>query len=457
MTSAGTKPGVSSGSPDTIFALSTARGRAGVAIIRISGPAAVACLEHLAPPLPSPRHAALRSVQNPATGDEIDRALVLLFPGPASFTGEDVAELHVHGGPAVVSATLAAIGQVPGCRPAEAGEFTRRAFDNGRLDLTEVEGTADLIAAETEAQRRLALRQMSGDLGSLYDGWRIELVRALAHLEAAIDFPDEDLPEDLMAQVAPALEAVAAGIRAHLDDGGRGERVRAGISVAIVGAPNAGKSSLLNALAGRDVAIVAETAGTTRDVIEVHLDLGGYPVVVADTAGLRAVDTRELDPVEAEGIRRALARTASADLTLVVFDATLAPEPSSIELIDADSVVVINKIDTERGHPGLADLSGDACRLSVRTGAGVQEFTERLTSLVIERFGLGETPALTRERHRRALVECLEALEASRRASLAELAVEDVRMAVRALGRITGRVNVEDLLDVIFRDFCIGK
>ncbi len=442
---------------DTIFALSTAPGRAGVAVVRVSGPKAAAALRRLAGEVPPPRRAVLRRVIDPRTGAEIDRALVLLFPGPASVTGEDVAEFHVHGGRAVVAAILGALGREGGLRPAEPGEFTRRAFDNGRLDLTEVEGLADLIGAETEAQRRLALSQMSGVLGALYDGWRDRLVRALAHLEAAIDFPDEDLPDDLMAQVAPVLDAVAAEIFAHLDDNGRGERVRSGISIAIAGAPNAGKSSLLNALARRDVAIVAETAGTTRDVIEVHLDLAGYAVTVADTAGLRSVEGSGVSEIEAEGIARARARVATADLTLVVFDGTRSPDAASRDLLGPDAIAVVNKADLGPSHPGFAELSGAFHRVSVRSGVGLNELTDAVTAVVVERFGIGEAPALTRERHRAALTECASALDQSRRAALAELAAEDVRLAVRALGRITGRVDVEDLLDVIFRDFCIGK
>ncbi len=314
---------------DTIFALSSARGRAGVAVVRASGPeagAAIAALTGASPP--APRAAALRAINDPATGEPIDRGLVLWFPAPASVTGEDVAEFHVHGSRAVLDSLLLALGALPGLAPAPAGGFTRRAFDNGKLDLTEVEGLADLIDAETEAQRRQALRQMDGALGALYEGWREDLVRSLAHVEAAIDFPDEAVPEDLIDLVRPDLDRLAAAIRAHLDDSHRGELLRDGLSVAIVGAPNAGKSSFLNAVARREVAIVSAAAGTTRDVIEVRVDLGGYPVLLADTAGLREVVDAEgcgdvaVDPVEAEGMRRALARAEQADLKIVVIDGT---------------------------------------------------------------------------------------------------------------------------------------
>ncbi|MAN79235.1 MAG: tRNA uridine-5-carboxymethylaminomethyl(34) synthesis GTPase MnmE, partial [Magnetovibrio sp.] len=298
----------------TIFALASGGARAGVAVIRLSGPGAAAALTALAPgkPLADPRRAVLRALRDPATGEVLDQALVLFFPGPGSFTGEDVAEFHLHGGPAVVEGVLAALGQVAGLRPAEAGEFTRRAFLNGKLDLTQAEAIADLVAAETSEQRRQALDQAAGALGQIYEGWRARLIAAIAHVEAGIDFADEDLPEDIDRAARDALAALAGEIAAHLDDGRRGERLRAGVHLALLGRPNAGKSTLLNLLAGRDAAIVSETAGTTRDVIEVHLDLGGVPVIVADTAGLRD----SADAVEREGVRRAAARADWADLKL---------------------------------------------------------------------------------------------------------------------------------------------
>lgn len=446
---------------DTVFAVASAPGRGGVAVLRISGPAAGGALEALSRrPLPPPRRATLARLRDPASGEPIDSGLVLWFPGPASFTGEDVVELHVHGGRAVVAAIGEALSSLPGLRPAEPGEFTRRAFENGRLDLTEAEAVADLVAAETEAQRRQALRQMEGALGRLYEGWRARLTRALAHMEAEIDFPDEDLPEGVGSAARPELAALAGEIRAHLDDGHRGERLRDGISVAILGAPNAGKSSLLNALARRDAAIVSERAGTTRDVVEVGLDLGGYPVTVADTAGLREAE----DEVEAEGVRRALARAERADLRIAVFDATRLPEvdPRTAALVDADTVVVLNKVDALAPGVGAAPMfhvkpPPDALRVSAATGAGIPALLERLSELVARRYAVGPSPALTRARHRSALEGCRDALLRALDAPLPELAAEDVRLAARALGRITGRVDVEDLLDVIFRDFCIGK
>ncbi|MBP2229814.1 tRNA modification GTPase [Azospirillum agricola] len=440
----------------TIFALATAPGRSGVAVVRVSGPASGAALAALTRrPPPEPRRAVLASLRDPATGDALDDALVLRFAAPASFTGEDVVELHLHGGRAVVSGVIEALSALPGLRLAEPGEFTRRAFENGKLDLTEAEAVADLIDAETTAQRRQALRQMEGALGRLYEGWRDRLTRSLAHIEADIDFSDEDLPGGVADAVRPVVERLVAEIAGHLDDGGRGERLREGLHIAIVGAPNAGKSSLLNALARRDAAIVSARAGTTRDVIEVHLDLGGYPVVLADTAGLReAAD----DEVEEEGIRRARDRATRADVKVAVFDATALPglDPATVALIDADTVVVVNKSDLS-GAPVPVIAGVTPVLLSARNGDGLAELEKRLTAFSADRLAVGSTPSLTRARHRAALDECRLALLRALSAPLPELAAEDIRLASRALGRITGRVDVEDLLDIIFRDFCIGK
>jgi len=443
---------------DTIFALATAPGRAGVAVMRLSGPAAGAALAQLAGTARfPPRRAVLARFRNPVSGELLDEGLALWFPGPSSFTGEDVAELHLHGSRAVVAEVAETLAALPGLRPAEAGEFTRRAFDNGRLDLTAVEGLADLIAAETAAQRRMALRQLGGELGALYDRWRERLVRALAHCEAAIDFPEDDLPDELVASVSPIVGEVAAEIAAHLDDDRRGEMLREGCQVAVLGAPNVGKSSLVNAIARRDVAIVSDTAGTTRDVIEVRLDLGGYPVTIADTAGLRAT----ADAVEREGVRRALARADTADIRLLVADATLWPDLDSETAaqlhVEGEFLLVLNKIDCARapwtGRFGDIPVWG----VSARTGMGISAVLRELETRVSRRLDVGGPPALTRLRHRGALAACVAALDRATTAPLPELIAEDLRMAVGALGRITGRVDVEDLLDVIFRDFCIGK
>jgi tRNA modification GTPase len=400
-------------------------------------------------PDPVARRATFVRFRDPAAGDAIDGGLALWFPAPASFTGEDVAELHLHGSRAVVDAMMRVLSRLPNCRIAEPGEFTRRAFLNGKLDLTAAEGLADLVAAETEAQRRQALRQLDGELGRLYESWRATLMRALAHVEAAIDFPEEDLPAEITGEAASAVARTLGAIDAHLQDGGRGERVREGIAVAIVGPPNAGKSTLLNALARRDVAITSAIAGTTRDIVEVHLDLGGYPVIVADTAGLRPSD----DPIEAEGIRRALRRAEAADLRIAIYDVGKPEERRSIEgLLGPDTIVIANKADLLEAPP----LAEDAIIVSVRTGQGMPALLERLRSEVAARFG-GAAAGPTRLRHRRALEECAECLRRFDPAALPELAAEDLRLAVRSLGRITGRVGVEDMLDIVFREFCIGK
>jgi tRNA modification GTPase len=438
---------------ETIFAPATAPGRAGIAIMRISGPTACAALAALGCTVPSPRRAAKARLVDARTGEAIDDGLILFFPGPASVTGEDVVELHIHGSRAVLEALTAILVSVPGLRLAEAGEFTRRAFENGKLDLTEAEAVADLVAAETAAQRRQALEQLDGALGRLYDGWRMRLIGALAHLEAALDFPEEGLPVGIDVAVRGEVARLAGELAAHLADNRRGEILRDGIAIAILGPPNAGKSSLLNALAQRDVAITAATAGTTRDVIEVRLDLGGYPAILADTAGLRAA----ADAVEEEGVRRARARGASADLRLLVFDATRPKEIAALDGFAAETTIfVANKIDLA-GPSQRAALAPPVSAVSVRTGEGMSALVERLTREVAMRYGDATQPALTRARHRHQLEECLEALRRSAGAPLLELAGEDLRLALRALGRITGRVDVEDILDAIFRDFCIGK
>jgi tRNA modification GTPase len=441
---------------DTIYALSSATGRAGVAVVRLSGPNAMAALRQIAVgELPAPRQAALRQLRHPRTRVDLDQGIVLAFPAPSSFTGEDVAELHIHGGRAVVRSVLEALASCEGLRPAEPGEFTRRAFEHGKLDLTAAEGLADLVNAETEAQRRQALRQLRGELGALYDRWRHELMHALAHIEAYIDFPEDELPASLAEQTKATLSAVSAEIGRHLRDKRRGERLRDGISVVILGPPNVGKSSLLNALAGRPAAIVAAKAGTTRDVIEVQLDLAGYPVTVADTAGLRETQ----DEVELEGVKRAKARAGEADIKILMTDGSnyqhIAPEMA--DLADDDALFAINKCDL-LDHPPKTILCGrPTFPISARTGAGLDSLLAALTEAVVERAGLSETPALTRERHRLALNDCMECLARALAAPAAELLAEDLRLAVRAIGRITGRVDVEDLLDIIFREFCIGK
>jgi tRNA modification GTPase len=387
---------------------------------------------------------------DPESGEILDDGLVLWFPAPKSVTGDDVAELHLHGSRAVLAAVMQALMQF-GLRLAEPGEFTRRAFLNGKLDLLQAEAVADLVAAETEAQRRQAVRQLGGELGSLYRGWRDRVTRVLAHLEAAIDFPDEDLPRELEERILDETTELVAEIERHLADGHRGERLRDGITVAIIGPPNAGKSSLLNRIARREAAITSPIAGTTRDVIEVAIDLQGYPVVVADTAGLRDSS----DAIEQEGFRRAMQRAEEAEIRLFVFDAAHPAEARGASAWpEPETLLVANKIDLiagpERDHPRTA------FPISALTGEGVDALLSTLGGRVAQSY-CSEAPVLTRARHRQALEEAVASLRRSLSATLPELRAEDLRLALRALGRITGAVDVEDLLDIIFRDFCIGK
>ncbi len=434
----------------TIFALASGVGKAGIAVFRISGPSATDALRALSKKeLPEPRRATRVQLLEPKTKDILDYGLAVYFPGPASFTGEDVIELHVHGGRAVIAGITDALVKLDDVRLAEAGEFTRRAFENGKLDLTAAEGLADLVNSETAAQRQQAQRQLQGDLGLIYDDWRDRLLKAIALFEAEIDFSDEDLPLDLHEQVAEQIGEITNEISAHLDDSGHGQILRHGLYITIIGPPNAGKSSLLNRLSQRDVAIVSETAGTTRDVIEVHLELEGYPVIIADTAGLRDVH----DEIESEGVRRAEERAHQADLKLAVFDGAKWPDkdPHTRALIDDSALVVVNKSDL------LDKIDFDYLAISAETGDGFDILLERLKKEVEERCHLSASPALTRTRHRSALENCLENLKRFPDAPESELKAEDLRLAARALGRITGRVDVEEILDIIFKEFCIGK
>ncbi|WP_028878103.1 tRNA uridine-5-carboxymethylaminomethyl(34) synthesis GTPase MnmE [Terasakiella pusilla] len=440
----------------TIYALASGAGRCGVAVIRLSGPHALTVLQQLSGKETfKPRYAHRVLLTDPVSGDRLDDGLALYFPGPNSFTGEDVVELQVHGGRAVVQSVQEILAGFDGLRLAEPGEFTRRAFENDKMDLTAAEGLADLIHAETRAQAKQALRQMDGALGSLYNDWADRIVRVLAHFEAVIDFPDEDLPEEVEAGVRAKVATLQGEIEDHLKDGHRGEMLRDGVRLAIVGPPNAGKSSLLNHLAKREVAIVSDIAGTTRDVIESHLDIGGYPVVVSDTAGIRHSE----DVIEVEGIRRAQSTAEQADLKVILFDSSDWPnlDEKALSLIDEDSLVVFNKID-KASKPDVGDLQGRTpLYMSAKSGEGLADFFKALEQEVAERCMMTGAPALTRARHREALEDCVQSLVRFAQIDLAELAAEDLRMATRSLGRITGRIDVEDVLDVVFSDFCIGK
>jgi len=379
----------------------------------------------------------------------------MFFPGPRSFTGEDVAELHVHGGRAVLAALLGTLGELPGLRPAEPGEFTRRAFANGRMDLTEVEGLADLVAAETEAQRRLALRQASGVFRAVAEGWRSRLIRARAMIEAELDFADEeDVPGSVSDVAWDDVAVIADEIGLHLNDGGSGERLRDGAEVVLLGPVNAGKSSLVNALAKRDVAIVAEEPGTTRDLIEVHLDVEGFPFTVVDTAGLREAG----GVIEREGMRRARERAGRADLVLLVADATLPPGTAAETEPTIPTIRVGTKSDLLTSSDRLHLEKHFDILISADNGAGLDALLARLAAFGRERMNPAASGLITRQRHRSALAACREGLVASLDAAVPlELRAEEMRRATDALGRLTGRVDVEDLLDVIFRDFCIGK
>ncbi len=453
---------------DTIYAVASGLQRAGVTIIRVSGPAALLTYKNLTHrPVPPPRTAVFGSFRVPVadatdknsgrgapkTGAILDRGMVLFFETPSSFTGEDVIEYHLHGGMAVVKGFLEALSHMPECRLAAPGEFTRRAFENGKMDLTAAEAVADLINAETEAQRTQALEQLNGTLARFYENWAENLKKILAHQEADIEFPDEDMPAKVSEKLRPEIETLIKEIKHHLDDKRRGERLRSGALIAILGAPNAGKSSLLNALAQRDVAIVSEEAGTTRDIIEAHLDLGGYPVILADTAGLRETASK----VEAEGINRARKLAGEADIRVVLFDGTApAPDKDTLEVMDDEAIVVFTKSDlTKERDRHIAGKK--TIWLSSTTGGGIDKLLAALTEKVSTLFAPRQGPSLTRERHRLALEETVKALERSLSATLPELAAEDLRLALRSLGAVTGTVHVEDLLDRIFKDFCIGK
>ncbi len=466
---------------DTIFALSSGRPPAAIAVVRVSGPRAREALLSLAGRIPQPRQATLVRLRSRlgkgsdavsgSAAEAIDDALVLWFPGPRSETGEDMAEFQLHGGYAVIAAVLSALGQVEGLRPAEPGEFTRRAFQNGKLDLTRVEGLADLIAAETEAQRRQAFQQLAGMLGGQSERWRERLTEALAMVEAVIDFPDErDVSEQAVQaalKIARELEGEISGLLSNCH---RGERLREGLTVAVAGPVNVGKSSIVNRLAKRSAAIVSPYAGTTRDIIEVHFDLGGFPVTVLDTAGIREAG----DPVEQEGVRRARARAEASDLVLWLSDATLADSvlpPADLMRLDGSSVwLVSNKIDlAEPGRSGEGaaielDNAETAAtgryRVSAQTGAGFDELVSGLAGYAERFFAGSESGLITRERHRVALLKCVDALhraQVENDLGREDIVAEELRLAARALARLVGRVDVENVLDVIFRDFCVGK
>ncbi|RBM04951.1 tRNA uridine-5-carboxymethylaminomethyl(34) synthesis GTPase MnmE [Novacetimonas cocois] len=432
------------GALPVIFALATGTGRAAIAVMRISGAGCGDILRSLCGRLPKPRRASLRGVwrRGTAGGRDVllDRALVLWFPGPDSYTGEDSAELHLHAGPAVIDGVADALVAL-GARPAEPGEFTRRAFSNGRLDLVQAEGIADLIDAETEAQRRQALAQAEGAQSRLYEDWAARLRTALAHQEALIDFPDEDLPPEVEQELVSTLDHLRDEMRAYLDDGGQGERLRRGLVFAIVGEPNVGKSSLMNALTQREAAIVSSRAGTTRDAIEARVVLGEVPVTLVDTAGLRETE----DEIEAEGVRRALFHVKQADCVIHLFSGATVPDK-----VEPDCMLVCNKVDKVAAPAGIMGIS-------VHDGQGMEVLRAMLARRARELTQGRAVPPLTRARHRAAIEETVHHLNRAGDDAWPEVRGEEMRLAMRALGRLTGAVDVEALLDTVFGQFCIGK
>ncbi|MBH67205.1 MAG: tRNA uridine-5-carboxymethylaminomethyl(34) synthesis GTPase MnmE [Rhodospirillaceae bacterium] len=437
---------------ETIFALATTPGRSSIAVIRISGELAKTVCGIFNFQAPPPRVAGVRALEDARR--KLDEAMVIFFEGPRSFTGEDMVELHLHGGRAVVEAILGALGKQPGLRMAEAGEFTKRAVINGKIDLTEAEGVNDLISAQTEAQRVQSLHQMEGGPGKQFNEWCNTMVQMAAHVEAYIDFPEEEIPKDILAGIEGNINSMIDDMEDHLNDNRRGEILRDGLRVAVIGPPNAGKSSFVNWLAQRDIAITSDQAGTTRDIIEVSLDLDGYPAVLADTAGLR----ESIDPLETKGIERAREWAKMADIRIIL---VAAPElrcwQKSWAPTGPDDIVIINKIDLENPvnqPPGML-------KISLKKKEGLTSVLERLHAVAKNKMSGQEPAIITKARHREALEASVAGLKRAqqtiRGACEPELLAEDFRATIQSLGRVTGRVDIEDLLDVIFNDFCIGK
>tara|TARA_Y100001970_G_scaffold294127_1_gene447243 strand:- start:95143 stop:96450 length:1308 start_codon:yes stop_codon:yes gene_type:complete len=434
----------------------TPPGNGAVAVFRVSGKEASLVFKNLAQgELPPPRLASVRWLRKSKSNEKIDRALVIWMPGPESFSGEDVLELHVHGGSAVKIALVKALEDIGNCRLANPGEFSARAFLSGKLDLTEIEGIADLIAAETENQRKQALFQAQGGLSKLYEGWAKRLLSQLAHLEAEIDFSDEPLPQDLNKQIHKELKNISMEMYKHLSDGYRGERLRDGIKIAILGEPNAGKSSLFNILAEKNAAIISEFPGTTRDVLEVKIDIIGMPVILCDTAGIRLPQGK----IEAEGIRRSYNEAENCDIKLIVIDGAKWPIiPEKIKsLIDEDSLLIINKSELIKAPRDIKVGIHQGNLISCKELTGIEEIMKKMETILQTKFGRSESAVITRERHRIAVKNCYDAIKRFLKATEIELGAEDLRLAVRSLGRITGKVEVDDILDVVFKDFCIGK
>jgi tRNA modification GTPase len=435
---------------ETIYAQATIAGKSGVAVIRISGAKSFDALKNLTKKdLPDMRYMVFGKLYN-KQDEIIDHAMYVCFKAPHSFTGEDVVELHIHGSRAVINAVMQNLSEMQDLRMAEAGEFAKRSFLNGKMDLTQAEGLADLIDAETEMQAKQALRQMGGQLEKLYDGWRHSIVENLAFIEAFIDFPEEEIPQDIIQEINNKINEVKSQISAHLSDNNIGEKIRDGIKIAIIGAPNVGKSSLLNCLAKRDVAIVSNIAGTTRDIVEVHLNIKGIQVIIADTAGLR----ESQDLIEKEGILRAKDRAKESDLILALFDASMLPEMDleTKNLITYNSIVIFNKIDKATDV-----MPNNSIGISVKENINIDNLIVRISDFVSSIISDSSDPVITRERYRIALSNSLIALNEFSLAKPIELAAEDLRHAAFHIGTITGHVDVESLLGIIFSNFCIGK
>ncbi len=442
----------------TIYALSTGPGVSGIAVVRVSGKEAAEVVKQLTgDDLPVPRVATLKKINYINTNNLIDEGVVIWFPGPNSYTGEDLAEFHVHGSRAVVSALHSSISGIKNCRLAEPGEFTKLAFQNGKINLLKAEGIADLVSAETEIQRKQAVEIMSGKSSDKFTSWRAKLLKILAHVEAKIDFPDEDLPKDILDEIQKTSNQVSKEIEKVLDDQKVGERIREGFKIAIVGPTNAGKSSLLNYLSKRDVAIVSEIAGTTRDVIETHLNLDGYPVVVSDTAGIR----ESKNEIEKKGIKLALNRAEDADLKLIIVDAKSVDFTSVLkELIDENAILVVNKSDLIAGNINNELKKHDHILVSIKNNLNLDKLILKIKKKLENKFISYGDILITRERHRQHLEQCISHLKNFKNKNGSEdydKAAEDLRLATRHLGMIVGKVDVEEILGSIFNDFCIGK
>ena len=442
----------------TIYALSSGPGISGIAVIRVSGKNTAEVVKKLTgDKLPRPRMATLTKFNKNGGKELIDEGVIIWFPAPNSYTGEDLAEFHVHGSRAVVNAMHFSISKVKNCRLAEPGEFTKRAFQNGKINLLKAESIADLISSETEIQRNQALKIMGGKSSDKFNSWREKLLKILSHIEAKIDFPDEDLPKNIMSKIQNTSNGVLTEIKKTLDDQKVGERIREGFKIAIVGPPNSGKSSLLNYLSKRDAAIVSEIAGTTRDVIETHLNLDGYPVIISDTAGIR----NSKNEIEKKGIKIALNRAEDADLKLVIISPKNADFTNVLKsLLNKNAILVVNKSDLIKGKLNAKFKKYDHVLISIKMNLNLSKLILRIKSKLKNKFTTTEDVLITRERHRQNLINCVQHLEKFQKKKSTQdfdKAAEDLRLATRHLGMIVGKVDVEELLGSIFNDFCIGK